>query len=207
MKFLSSAAVAALVVMAASAAQAETVYGQVNVGGVVKGQTDIDVNIVGLGSGSGEAELEAGFLTSGLLGKTFDNGFSVEGEAIYAQSDLNSDELSAVVGAPTDASTSTVALMLNGKYEMATEGKFAPYVGAGLGFGKAKYTVDGDSDSDTGLVWQVKAGVALKQSDTVTWDLGYRYLRAPELTVEDAGDSISVQSSMHALTLGLRVGF
>ena len=108
----------------------------------------------------------------------------------------------------------TDALMINAIYDFSDFGKFAPYVGAGIGLvrGDASFVAhdfarpDGlgqivnptcigtradtngyscdYSDDDTGLGWQLLAGLGYDITDKLTWDTNYRYLQASDLDID-----------------------
>ena len=108
------------------------------------------------------------------------------------------------------ASLRTESLMLNALYDFSDFGNFEPYVGAGLGLVQGKVRASAHdfageagelvrnptcvggrdagqpsscaiSDSDSGIGWQLLAGLGYKISDNLTWDTHYTYLNAPDL--------------------------
>ena len=44
-------------------------------------------------------------------------------------------------------------------------------------------------------------------SEKVSLDVGYRYLRAPDYDVTDAGVKVSAETGAHVVTVGARFGF
>lgn len=190
--------------MAASAAQAQDFYGQVDVG-MTTGKADLEAEF-GPDSFEGDLDLDRGVMVGGLIGKTLNNGLAIEGEVLWARSGVETDEVDVVLGTPLDASISSLMAMANARYVFQGD-TFSPYLGAGLGFGRVKVEMMDEDDTDTGLAWQVKAGVIIKSSDTLSWDLGYRYVDGPEYEVEDGSDSVSMGSQIHAVSLGMRYAF
>lgn len=103
----------------------------------------------------------------------------------------------------------------NIKYEYVNESPLFPYVGAGLGYGETEYRVFRDTGRSDGLLWQLKAGVAVPVSDKMTVDLGYRFVRSPDceasarVTYEgqlyDA--KFKAATGVHALSTGARLAF
>ena len=55
-------------------------------------------------------------------------------------------------------------------------GGVTPYIGGGLGFGSTTFDVDGDSVHSEEMAWQIKAGASFPVNDTLTIDVGYRYV-------------------------------
>ena len=110
----------------------------------------------------------------------------------------------------------TDALMLNAIYDFSDFDKFVPYVGAGVGVVRSDASlsahdfpnVDNNgqivnptcigardgvngfscdySDEDTGLGWQLLAGLGYNITDNLTWDTNYRYMQAADLDLEGA---------------------
>ena len=110
----------------------------------------------------------------------------------------------------------TDAVMLNALYDFDEFGKFAPYVGAGVGLVFTDATIAahdfpeadnsgqlrnpvcvGDrpsiagfsceySDRDSGLGWQLLAGLGYDITDKLTWDTNYRYLQASDASLDGA---------------------
>jgi len=102
----------------------------------------------------------------------------------------------------------TDAVMLNAIYDFDDFGKWAPYIGAGVGIvrGDATFTAhdfpnpsgsaqtinptcigsrtDANgyscdfSDEDLSLGWQLLAGLGYDITDKLTWDTNYRYMQA-----------------------------
>ena len=141
----------------------------------------------------------------------------------------------------------TDALMVNAIYDFDDFGKFAPYVGAGVGIVRGDATVaahdfpsvDGNrvinpvcvgirsdlnshscdfNDEDTGLGWQLLAGLGYDITEKLTWDTSYRYLQAADLdfdgTFTNDGTLASVPGQIeldgignHQLLTGFRYKF
>lgn len=196
---------AAALATPALAQDASPNYVQFNLGASVGGQVDLDVTS-GPDTFSGEADLETGTFGSITGGLGIEGGWALEGELLLMTSDIDTDDADAVLGAPLEAHLESHAAMVNGVYNFPA-GDFRPYVGAGVGFGRSKYSLAGASEDDMGVAWQVKAGVVIPSSETVSWDIGYRYVSFPSFDVRDGGDSVDADASAHILSVGARITF
>lgn len=131
----------------------------------------------------------------------------------------------AVVDAGVELKIKTTlhTLMFNTYYDIDTGSAFTPYLSAGIGasvidatFGfnfPNDTTVEGGSISKTKtkFAWAVGLGVSYNLSQNVDLDLGYRYLNAGKITIDnsyDAGsESLSAKIATHDVSLGLRYSF
>lgn len=201
---LAAAALAALVATPAFA-QDGAGYIQVNVGASVAGDVDLELSD-SVDTVSGETDLETGIFASIAAGSTISAGFSAEFEVLYLNSDIDTDEIDDALGAPLNAKVTSYAAMANAIYSF-NAGSFTPYVGAGVGYGSSEYELDGASEDDAGIAWQLRAGVTFPMSDSVTWDIGYRYLNTPGFEVTEGLNSIEADASAHIVTVGARFSF
>ena len=101
----------------------------------------------------------------------------------------------------------TQSVMLNGYYDIKTDTKLTPYVGAGIGFAKTKAMLSalGASDSidDNRFAWQLGVGVGYMVTDNVTVDAGYRYVDYGDISEE----GVDVETTAHELYVGARYSF
>ncbi len=199
------AAVAAGALATPALAQEPAPYVQINFGASISGDVDLEASD-GVNTFSGEADLETGTFGSIAAGAGLGGGWVMEGEGVLLTNEIDTDAADAALGAPLDAQLEAYALMVNGVYNFDA-GSFRPYVGAGAGFGNAKYRLAGESEDDMGLAWQVKAGVVIPGAQNMSWDIGYRYLSLPGFEVTEAGDSVDVDTSAHIVTVGARISF
>lgn len=97
-------------------------------------------------------------------------------------------------------------------FNMRTYLPIKPYVGAGLGWGRAEFEAGRASIKDDGVSLQIGAGVNYKICEHVTVDLGYRYItygdfdkeyRIPGLMYE----KIEYKPRAHEILLGARYEF
>lgn len=180
-------------------------YVQFNLGASVAGDADLDVT-VGPDSFAGEADLETGTFGSIAGGLGMEGGFALEGELLLLTSDIDTAAADAALGAPLDAHVEAHAALVNGVYNFQTGG-FRPYAGAGVGFGSSKYRLGGESEDDMGIAWQVKTGVVIPTSETLSWDIGYRFVSLPGFDVSEPGVSVDVDGSAHIVSVGARIAF
>ena len=105
------------------------------------------------------------------------------------------------------AEVESQSLMFNAYYDIDTNSKFTPYVGAGVGYakikGKLKSPVLSDDMSDTNFAWQVGAGVGYELTENVTMDAGYRYADYGDFSEYDS----KLDVSAHEFYVGARYTF
>ncbi|MEP4051832.1 MAG: outer membrane beta-barrel protein [Litorimonas sp.] len=167
--------------------------------------TDIDIT----GGVVGDVEAQGDIATNLGLGYDFGQNWRLELDGTSMWNDYGA----IAQGAESAAKVRTDALMLNAIYDFNDFGKFAPYVGAGVGVVRADASVfahdfldqngfqavnpicigtrDGVNasscdynDEDTGLGWQLLAGLGYDITDNLTWDTNYRYMQATDLDLD-----------------------
>jgi OmpA-OmpF porin, OOP family len=215
---LKAIAVSAIATMAAAlpasaqAQEAGGLYGRID-GGYSPGvSAEIDTTaLVGVG-----ADQKDGYLVSGAIGYATESGFRVEGELSHRKNGLKAS--------PTldpGGKLNATSMMLNGFYEFGgSEAKIRPYLGVGAGVAFAKLRAENNApllpvsinDKSTSLAYQGMAGVAVKMSDKLAVDVGYRYFVAPKIKgaalSPPAGPTpFDADYKQHAATVGLRLGF
>lgn len=200
----------------AGAASAQN-YFQANLGTTLNASTDFSASLtdgVDTIEASEEFDIDNSFLVSAAFGR--DNGrVRFEGEILYTKGDL--EEAVLTDGADTydlgEVSVSQAAVMLNLLMDLGSSERFQPYIGAGIGYGATRFEAP-DLDEDevgTGLAWQVKAGVTIRASDRMSWDIGYRYLKGADFDAaySEPGFAYELDSetTSHAVTVGMRFAF
>ena len=70
------------------------------------------------------------------------------------------------------ADMSTTTVLGNLYFDWANDSIFTPYIGAGLGYG---WVNDAPSGDDSGIAYDLAAGVSMDLTDNVAVDLGYRF--------------------------------
>jgi OOP family OmpA-OmpF porin len=215
LKTLGASAIAIAAAALPAAAQAQDsggLYGRIDGGYSPGAGADIDTtSLIGIG-----ADQKDGYLISGAIGYADESGFRVEGEVSRRQNKLKAS--------PTldpGGKLSATSLMLNGFYEFGgSDAKIRPYIGAGAGvaFGKLKAENNAPlvpvsiDDKTTSFAYQGMAGVAVKMSDQLAVDVGYRYFVASKidgvaLSPPVAPNAFESDYKQHAATVGIRVGF
>lgn len=216
-KILFAAAASALVFAAMPAAAGEW-YAQVNVGATV--QTEADVNLTFTpddtdfdpSSESGEGDIDNGFAVGAAAGVVLGGGLRLEGEALFSSNDLGGIEELDV----DNVELNHMAAFANLIYDFQVGG-VTPYVGAGIGYGSTTFDVDGESIHDEDTAWQIKAGASFPVNDTLTIDVGYRYISMAaweesfdDVDIDDSPDAgpgtlgFEFEPTAHALTVGAR---
>ena len=147
----------------------------------------------------------------------FESNFRVEGELVYQGNDFNTvtyarnsnsyyEKTQTVTG-----DISSVALMVNGYFDLKNESRFTPFVGAGFGFAKVEVndlhfvgaSWEPVSVDDTVLALQATIGVGYEITERVTLDLKYRYFVTEDL---ETGSSTTEYSSNNFYS-GIRFSF
>ncbi len=141
---------------------------------------------------------------------------------LYDDRNYDNNDVNFGNSAKMDYMFNAQTLLANIYFDFHNSSAFTPYVGAGLGLGFVNEFVNVDSnfmDADFGnertseslenytttFAWQVGAGVAYAFNDTVSADLGYRYMNFGMTTYE--GFNENTYASAHELSLGMRFNF
>lgn len=131
---------------------------------------------------------------------------NVDAEKTHRVGYLNEDD--DVVYGNAKFKVKSQSVMLNAYYDIDTESKLTPYVGAGIGYAKLKgtLTIDGESMGsmdDNNFAWQIGAGVGYALNDNVSVDVGYRYVDYGDFTEGE----VKLDTSSHELYVGARYAF
>ena len=153
---------------------------------------------------------DAGAAVGGAVGYGFINNTRLEGEIAYQKNDLDKATLLGI-DVPLTGDTSSLALLINGYFDFATESALTPFVSAGLGFAKVEINdfnvpgsgLPGFSDDDTVFAYQLGAGFGYAVNEKVTVDVKYRYFATEDLEI----DTATVEYSSHNFLAGIRVKF
>ena len=119
-------------------------------------------------------------MLSGALGYRYDY---VRAELEYVWRDKNDYKYSAGGGGSSKLAFKTYSYMLNGYFDLAPFSWFSPYISAGIGFTKMKYSeiANGESWTTNGnynptrLTWSLGGGATVKVTNRFNVDAGYRY--------------------------------
>jgi outer membrane protein OmpA-like peptidoglycan-associated protein len=187
---------------------------------------------VGAAANNAAANYATGYDFGASVGYDF-GGFRLEAETSYRAADLqdvqagtlglalNPDALSPG-GFNTFTGTrealgevNALSFMLNGLFDFGSDDGFQAFAGGGIGV--ARVDMDGRvnangpgvwNDSDTGLAWQLLAGVRAPLSDS--WDVGvrYRYFNVPTINLVDPlGRDLETKMSSHSLLGSITYNF
>ena len=187
---------------------------------------DTAFNVGALGIASVSNDYDTGYLGVVALGYKYGANLRAEIEYSYSKFDIDThtafDGAGGVTPFPSsqsfgDATGQTI--MVSGYYDFVL-GRFKPFVGGGLGYGRVEADGFGVTplvgalpggvalnDSDSGFAYQATAGLAFEVTDRITAELGYRYqnIDARLNSVTSAPRSFDFES--HNAFLGLRGGF
>jgi opacity protein-like surface antigen len=190
---------------ATAAAQDQTAtqgnYFQIDLGSGVGGNAHLSGTLTGVGSASGDIHVQPGFFGSGAVGHSFGNGLALEGEGYYAHNQGETSNLG------FSSNVESYGALANLMYAITRIGPVAPYVGGGAGWGHIGYGAFGGSVGDSGLVWQLRAGVSGHVTRAIKWDIGYRYFTEPTFSVSGTAGKFEIKTHLHVLTFGVRERF
>jgi len=236
-KLLAAAGLAALMALptAASAQDYDSGwYLRGNVGAGVFDSADFSGDLVG------DVEGEGNFAPSLGIGYEFDNNWRVELDGTTLWNDT-----AKIQQLPSTSSDfRTYSAMLNAIYDFDDFGRWEPYLGAGIGFVRAQLSAqthdfpseDGGvasavpvtnaacspicdfRDDDSGLGYQLIAGLGYDISENLTWDTHYKYMGMSDFDFDGtrgtigstATSAIATQMEdveMHFLGTGIRYRF
>ncbi|WP_017930823.1 OmpA family protein [Robiginitomaculum antarcticum] len=234
---LAAAALAALMAAPSVASAQDTGwYLRGNVGAGVFDEATFTGDLVG------EVQGEANLAPSIGLGYEFGNNWRLELDGTYIYNDLG-----AISSIPsTSADFRTYSAMLNAIYDFNDFGRWEPYVGAGIGFVRGHLSAQTSdfpsaipfgpgtgavnvtnaacspicefSDNDSGIGYQLIAGLGYDITENLTWDTHYKYMGLTDLDFNGirrapgggAGAEISTQMEdvgAHMLMTGFRYSF
>lgn len=188
-----------------------------------------------------KTEFDKGYNISGHVGYRLNGGLRAEAELFYTRNGVKRHSGLTVGGANIDgvgvsvltrgtpaATDPTVGTVLNsgiGKsrtfggfaniyYDLIPEGKFSPYVGAGIGIARNKVdyrpsNVNVGKGSDTNLAYQFAAGATFKASDNLELfgQYNYRDFGINKLALSLLPADLSVKNKQSMFSLGVRIPF
>ncbi len=234
-KLLAAAGLAALMALpTAASAQDAGWYLRGNVGGGVFDSADFTGDLVGDVEGEGNLAPSLG------IGYEFGNNWRLEldGTALW-------NDTAKIQQLPSTSSDfRTYSAMLNAIYDFDDFGRWEPYIGAGIGFVRGQLSAQAHDfpsegggvasavpvtnaacspicdfrDSDSGLGWQLLAGLGYDITENLTWDTHYKYMGMSDMDFtgtrgvvgSTATSAIATQMediSMHFLGTGFRYRF
>jgi OmpA-OmpF porin, OOP family len=179
-------ATALLALIAAPAAAQTGWYGKADAGYSVQGNLDVSpaAAVTTIGP-RGKGKTNSAPMGALGLGYGFDNGLRTEFEIANRSSGIKA-------ATNFDRSGGQVwTAMLNGLYDFNRDGGVRPYIGAGVGIGRADFSAfrhkglavgAGFDDSDTSFAYQLMAGLGFKFTEQLYGDVGVKYLAIPSLS-------------------------
>ncbi len=163
-------------------------------------------------------ESETGFVVGGAIGTRLFEGFRGEIALDYREADADK---AALVSPPqkTDGETKLLSLMFNSYFDLDLGLPVAPYIGAGIGWGR--FTVDlhrktaGEfdvDDTDDVFVYNAMVGLIAPVSQAASFALGYRYVGAAGTesigaVIGGVDQDIEAEFDAHEVTVGIRFNF
>lgn len=153
---------------------------------------------------------DVGVFVAGAAGLAL-GGLRLEGEVGYFGADLDDDieddQLLLGLG-----DLDVLTLMANAYVDLDL-GRFAPFIGAGIGVGFIDSDVPDDAavaarldDLDAAFAYQLTAGVGFDLSDTVTAELAYRFQHL-RTQVSNFGGDADLDIETHLAFAGIRAKF
>lgn len=206
--FLATATATLLAVSQFAAAQSDSWYFAGGLGASFA--NDSDNTQLGLTITS---EFDTGVMATAAGGYAFGD-FRAEGELAYIKNDVSSLK---GFGTSFDATgdVSVAALMANLYYDINTDSKWKPFLGAGFGYANVSINNVGASgviiadDSAGAFAYQLKAGIGYAFTDSLDGTLGYRFFGTGDADFIDtsglAFESEGLQT--HIIEVGVRYRF
>jgi opacity protein-like surface antigen len=208
------AAIAVITMLTSGAAMAAPMpYAELDAGALLDGQLHAKGADIFLGAFDLKEKHRVGGIFSGLVGRRIgDTPFAVEGEGLYLNSAIQSDDLNAALGASAGLRVQSYGGMANLKVEhplASAPGGFtlSPFATGGVGYGQTDMTILGDHYAGGGLLWQAKAGLALRTSAAVSWTLAYRYVHIPGYDTNKLGLVARLENYADGVSVGVRYTF
>ena len=151
----------------------------------------------------------------GAFGYDFGN-FRVDGEIAFRINEINSVGGTPLVGG---SYTAAFSYMVNGYFDLPTDGPWKPYIGGGIGF--ATVAIDWNAPgffvftevpvaggSDSGVAYQFSGGIGYAIDPRSTVSFGYRYFAVEELQMMfDSGSPFTMEYQSHEFNLVIRYMF
>ena len=167
-----------------------------------------------------------GFDIDAVAGYDF-GGFRLEGELGYKRASVDAitvDTAFVPVVSPgpyeLDGSVRVLSGMINGLLDVGNDTGLSGFVGAGIGLASVRYNADIDEDiddfdegdldvseSDSGVAWQLLAGVRTALSPNMDLGVKYRLFNVRKLNFGDTDGSLRGRFRSHSLLLSLIYNF
>ncbi|WP_234002350.1 outer membrane protein, partial [Erythrobacter sp. AP23] len=222
-KFVIGMAMASTALASPALAKDDSWYIGAEFGAMLVEDTNLDING---GPDSHAVDYEYGFDGGGYVGYDF-GSFRLEAEVSYRSADVDSIAVGGAglpygpgaVLAPgsytAGGDVNSLAFMLNGLFDFGPDDGLQGYVGGGVGVARTSYEVtpfanlaSSIDDSDSGLAWQLLAGVRAPLTDNVDVGLRYRFFNAQDNELVDiGGNTLEDTFTSHSLMGTLEYNF
>ena len=179
------------------------------------GATWLEDSSSNVGGTSVGLDYDRGYNLGGSVGYQFGGPFRLEAEVVYRKNDIDTFTVNGARLGGAAGDVSSLALMVNGFYDIQTGTAFTPYVGLGVGY--ARVSTDGItatgagatiSDDDNKFAYQAIAGLAYQLTPEVSLTADYRYFATqdPKFRVS-TGATIETEYKTHNVMVGLMLRF
>lgn len=193
---------------------------------------DLDLDITGITQTAADYDSETGYDFGGVVG--YDLGaFRLEAEGSYRSADvkqiIGTTGLALPGSSPVQTSfapagayrargdASVLSFMVNALADFGDDDGLQGFVGGGIGVARTKFsdvTINSSGpgfldDSDSGLAYQILAGVRAPLTDTIDVGLKYRFFNTTDLDlVDNIGRDVETEWKSHSLlgTIGFNFG-
>ena len=163
-----------------------------------------------------ETEFDAGLVTTSVLGFKYSDNIRLEGEFAWRKNDGSSLAFQGIDRPIAAKGAESYSFLVNALYDIPTDSKFTPYIGAGAGIGFLEneflYGPVNFEDSDTNFVYQAIAGISLPLTENITGFTDARYFAATGVdfvrnSPADNGISLESEYENFSFTVGYRWNF
>jgi opacity protein-like surface antigen len=199
--------------ISSAALAAPATYVELDAGALLDGQLNAKGTDIVLGPFELKEKHRVGGIFSGLVGRQIGaTPFSVEAEGLYLNDAIQSDDLNAALGTSAGLRVQSYGGTANLKLEhalSATPGGFtlSPFAAVGAGYGHTDMTILGDHYTGDGFLWQAKAGLSLRTSPSLSWNVAYRYVHVPTYNTDKLGLVAKLENYADGISVGVRYTF
>lgn len=167
------------------------------------------------GSNNAAIETDFGWILNGGVGIDLKNGLRLEGEVLYARSDVSQIRGTAAGASVTSAQgtgdISLLGFMANAAYDFQLPYAITPFIFGGVGIANVSLNGVGSpgnqsyNTSDTVFAMQGGAGLSTDLTDRTSIDLSYRYLETLEAQLSDKNSApFDFRYQTHMFLMGLK---
>ena len=213
---------AAVLLVAAGDASAQGFYVGLHGGPNITHDGDVDEFFFFDSTTVGKAEYDSGYAVGGSLGYKSEHIWRVEIEVTYRRNGFDESDWSHFSKSgrfETNGDVASLAFMANVFWDIDTGTKFTPSLGMGLGVAQVAFDDVSDADgplfdeTETGLAFQLGAGLGYALTEVLTLSLDYRFFVAFVSPTADpgqpgiGGEEFNMEYTNSSFWLGLRYQF